>query len=150
MQRREWMQVLALSTPDELDRVWTGLERKPAFAWLVVPHFGAVMVRARADGSGRPFNLGEVTVTRCSLRLESGMVGIACLTGRHKRRAALAAAFDALLQEEGPVRGPARRSLDVLQGRGAARRRALADAAQTSRVTFDMRIACTPPKPPEA
>ena len=55
------------------------------------PETGLVMVRGRAGGSGSPFNLGEMTVTRCTVRLESGAAGHAYIAGRDERRAELAA-----------------------------------------------------------
>ncbi len=40
------------------------------------------MVRGRAGGTGAPFNLGEMTVTRCSVTLDDGRVGHAYVPGR--------------------------------------------------------------------
>jgi alpha-D-ribose 1-methylphosphonate 5-triphosphate synthase subunit PhnG len=57
------------------------------------------MVRARAGGTGRAFNLGEMTMTRCTLRTESGQVGSSYIAGRSSRQAELAALIDALLQD---------------------------------------------------
>jgi alpha-D-ribose 1-methylphosphonate 5-triphosphate synthase subunit PhnG len=59
------------------------------------------MVQGRAGGTGERFNLGEITVTRCALRLddEAGSVGVAYLMGRNHRQAQLAAVADALLQD---------------------------------------------------
>lgn len=57
-----------------------------------------VMVRARAGGIR--FNIGEVTVTRCSVRMRNGPIGHAYVIGRNRRHAELAAIFDALLQTE--------------------------------------------------
>jgi alpha-D-ribose 1-methylphosphonate 5-triphosphate synthase subunit PhnG len=72
----------------------------PLPAWTLVrgPETGLVMVRGRAGGSGSPFNLGEMTVTRCTVRLASGDIGHAYVAGREERRAELAAVADALLQ----------------------------------------------------
>jgi alpha-D-ribose 1-methylphosphonate 5-triphosphate synthase subunit PhnG len=60
------------------------------------------MVRGRIGGTGDAFNLGEVTVTRATLRLRmedgSAPVGFAVHMGRDKERATLAALVDALLQ----------------------------------------------------
>ncbi len=63
------------------------------------PEGGLVMVRGRAGGGGAPFNLGEMTVTRCTVRLGSGLVGHAYVAGREPRRAELAALVDALMQD---------------------------------------------------
>lgn len=56
------------------------------------------MIRARAGGTGAQFNLGEMSVTRCALRLQSGEMGVAYVAGTDKRHAELAAIFDALMQ----------------------------------------------------
>ena len=47
-----------------------------------------------------PFNLGEMTVTRASVRLASGEVGHAWVQGRDKLHALRAAAVDALMQTD--------------------------------------------------
>ena len=39
------------------------------------------MVRGRAGGGGAAFNLGEMTVTRCTVRTETGFVGHAYIAG---------------------------------------------------------------------
>lgn len=103
--RREWMAVFA-RTPREqlqtaLDAALEGAAT-PAFDWLRAPDIGLAMVRGRIGGTGDAFNLGEVTVTRATLRLRletgSGPVGMAVHRGRDKQRATLAALADALLQ----------------------------------------------------
>ncbi|MEO1276067.1 MAG: phosphonate C-P lyase system protein PhnG, partial [Pseudomonadota bacterium] len=64
------------------------------------PEIGAVMVRGRAGATGDAFNMGEVTVTRCSVRLDGGTVGHGYVQGRNKRHAEIAALADALLQTD--------------------------------------------------
>ena len=66
------------------------------------------MLRGRAGGNGAPFNLGEATVVRCTVRSEDGHVGHAYCLGRELRRAELAAAIDAGLQD--PSRAAALRA----------------------------------------
>lgn len=68
------------------------------FTWLRAPEIGSTMVRGRAGATGAPFNLGEITVTRCALTLESGEVGHAYIQGRRKADAEAAALVDALMQ----------------------------------------------------
>jgi alpha-D-ribose 1-methylphosphonate 5-triphosphate synthase subunit PhnG len=70
----------------------------PPHTLLRVPEIGTVMVRGRQGGTGAPFNLGEVTVTRASVRLACGAVGHAHVQGRDKDHARRAAVLDALLQ----------------------------------------------------
>lgn len=96
--RRDWMGELARSGAGRLAALWAGLGRDPAFAWLRPPETGTVMVRGRAGATGDAFNLGELTVTRCALRLADGRVGHGWVQGRDGEKARLAALCDALLQ----------------------------------------------------
>ena len=52
----------------------------------------------RIGGSGAPFSLGEVTVTRAALRLTDGTTGHALVQGRDRAHARRAALIDALMQ----------------------------------------------------
>ena len=61
------------------------------------------MVRGRAGGGGSPFNLGEMTVTRCTIRTAAGFIGHAYIPGRDARRAERAALVDALMQDASRV-----------------------------------------------
>ena len=57
------------------------------------------MVKGRIGGGGAPFNLGETTVTRATVKLASGTVGHAHVLGTGRKKAWYAAVFDALWQE---------------------------------------------------
>ena len=92
--RQGWMGLLARSNPKRLAQLFPDL---PAHDMLRSPEIGAVMLRGRIGGSGQPFNLGEMTVTRCVLKLGSGAVGHAHVQGRDKGHATRAAVLDALL-----------------------------------------------------
>ena len=76
----------------------------PEYRFLRSPEIGLAMVRGRAEGSGDPFNLGEMTLTRCvvQLPLQTGepIAGFGYVAGRSQRHAELAALCDALLQHE--------------------------------------------------
>jgi alpha-D-ribose 1-methylphosphonate 5-triphosphate synthase subunit PhnG len=93
------MSVLAQATGAEIERAWQTLPERPEYRVVRRPEVGLVMVRARAGGSGAPFNLGEMTVTRCTVDLPSGIAGHGYVAGRNVRHAELAAVFDALLQD---------------------------------------------------
>lgn len=99
--RQARLSVLAKAPPARLTTLWQGWcghAGEPAHEVLRPPEIGTVMVRGRAGAVGAPFNLGEITVTRCSVRLPSGHVGHGYVQGRDKH-ASLAAAFvDALAQ----------------------------------------------------
>jgi len=62
------------------------------------PEVGMVMMRGRMGGDGAPFNIGEATVTRAVVRLETGEIGYSYLLGRSKQRARMAAILDAIAQ----------------------------------------------------
>lgn len=98
--RARWMSALAQAEPGALHAAWGRLEPAPAYRVLRAPETGLVMVRGRAGGTGAPFNLGEMTVTRCAVVLDDGRVGHAYVPGRDGRHAERAAALDALLQDE--------------------------------------------------
>lgn len=97
--RQTWLGLLAKAPEGRaatlLDKA---LPQRPGFDWLRPPEVGAVMVQGRAGGTGSPFNLGEMTVTRCSLRLQSGEVGHGYVQGRRKPCAEVTALIDALMQ----------------------------------------------------
>jgi alpha-D-ribose 1-methylphosphonate 5-triphosphate synthase subunit PhnG len=130
--RRAWMGLLARARPARLAELFPDL---PPHDMLRPPEIGAVMVQGRTGGTGQPFNLGEVTVTRCVLRLASGTVGHAHVQGRDKAHATRAAAIDALLQSSEGV-SLRRGVLAVLEAEEAARRAAVAARAATTRVEF--------------
>lgn len=95
--REQALGLLSRAQPERLAALFPDL---PAHTLLRGPEVGAVMVRGRQGGTGAPFNLGEMTVARCSVRLDCGTVGHAWVQGRdgaHARRAAL---VDALLQTD--------------------------------------------------
>jgi alpha-D-ribose 1-methylphosphonate 5-triphosphate synthase subunit PhnG len=132
--RREWMGLLARA-PLSILEAWASRQPQRAVSWLRRPETGLVMVRARAGGSGEQFNLGEMTVTRCALRLAGAGAGVAYVQGRSARKAEVAAVADALLQSD--ERDTVRRELlDPLRVRleseaARARRR-----AQATKVEF--------------
>ena len=83
--RRRWMAVLARAPRDELERLWEAVADKPDLAPLKPAETGLVMVRARTGGSGAPFNLGEMTVTRCVLQAPGHELGHGYVAGRDLR-----------------------------------------------------------------
>ena len=130
-QRRDWMAVLAKSDPATLQRLWLDLGDEAGFTTLRPAETGMVMVRGRAGGDGMAFALGEMTVTRCTVRLDgSEVLGFAYVAGRDRRHAEIAARADALLQTdrrdavEATVIAPLRQA--QVEARETARRKAAA------------------------
>lgn len=130
-QRRDWMAILAKADPATLQRLWSDLGDEAGFTTLRPAETGMVMVRGRAGGDGMAFALGEMTVTRCTVRLDgSEVLGFAYVAGRDRRHAEIAARADALLQTdrrdavEAAVIAPLRRA--QAEARATARRKAAA------------------------
>ncbi len=96
--RQEWMAALALAPEASLREAWDSLPGQPRYKLVRGPETGLVMVRARTGNSGERFNLGEMTVTRCTVSLDQGVMGHAFIGGLCHEHARLAAVFDALLQ----------------------------------------------------
>lgn len=96
--RQSWLSLLAKAPNTHLNAMCDELGALPAFIWLRNPESGGVMVRGRMGGTGAAFNLGEMTVTRCSLQIDSGEVGHAYVQGRDKAKAERVAVLDAMLQ----------------------------------------------------
>jgi alpha-D-ribose 1-methylphosphonate 5-triphosphate synthase subunit PhnG len=134
--RRCWMSVLATAAPADLEQAWERLEVRPHYTYVRKPEVGLVMVRGRAGGTGMQFNLGEVPLTRCSVRLADGTVGHAYVGGRSLRHAEIAAVFDALLQPGEGANDLGARVVAPLAERREARRRAAVSRAAPTRVEF--------------
>jgi alpha-D-ribose 1-methylphosphonate 5-triphosphate synthase subunit PhnG len=136
--RGRWMGLLARA-PLAMLEAWAARQTEKLagrFTWLREPETGLVMVRARAGGSGDKFNLGEMTLTRCALRLASGIVGIAYVQGRSHRKAEIAALADALLQEPSLHEITRRDLIEPLRQRLEAEAAHMQRKAQATRVEF--------------
>jgi alpha-D-ribose 1-methylphosphonate 5-triphosphate synthase subunit PhnG len=129
------MRLLAAARLPELEAAFAALQPAPVITHLRQPETGLAMVRGRAGGTGAPFNLGEMTVTRCAVRLAGGEVGICYAAGRDPRHAELAAMFDGLLQSD-PQHSVARALLDAIAARRAAEADRHAAQVAATRVEF--------------
>jgi alpha-D-ribose 1-methylphosphonate 5-triphosphate synthase subunit PhnG len=130
--RQHWMSVLARAPAAAIEAALTENGSLPDWTRVRGPETGLVMVRGRAGGSGSPFNLGEMTVTRCTVRLSAGAVGHSYVAGRDELQAELAAVADALLQD--PATNPV--LLDTLI-------RPLAEVQREQRLTRAEKAAAT-------
>ncbi|MEQ9642881.1 MAG: phosphonate C-P lyase system protein PhnG [Alphaproteobacteria bacterium] len=138
--RAAWMGTLAKARPAELEDRWarlcSDLTEIPDWQRLRGPETGMVMVRGRAGGDGSPFNLGEMTVTRCTVRLKDGAVGHAYVAGRDGRHAELAAAVDALMQNRQRAEAAMTAVVRPLAEAQATRRDLAARQANATKVEF--------------
>jgi alpha-D-ribose 1-methylphosphonate 5-triphosphate synthase subunit PhnG len=131
--RRRWMAVLARAKAEEIAE---RLGEVPSYQRLRGPEAGLVMVRGRAGGAGRAFNLGEMTVTRCTVRTDGGFVGHAYVAGRDERQAELAALADALLQDPHEQSTRLAAIIEPLAAAQQTRHDAVAGKAAATRVEF--------------
>ncbi|NER80938.1 MAG: phosphonate C-P lyase system protein PhnG [Leptolyngbya sp. SIO1D8] len=101
-QRQGWLATLAKAPLAQLEQGIATLGALPEYQFLRSPEIGLAMVRGRAEGTGEPFNLGEMTLTRCVVQLslsdDTTLTGFGYVAGRSQRHAELAAVCDALLQ----------------------------------------------------
>lgn len=93
--RKRAMEGFAAATAEFLRAQWVQITGGAEAAPVRGPEVGLVMLRGRMGGGGSPFNLGEASVTRASVRLVSGEIGHAMILGRDLDKARLAAMFDA-------------------------------------------------------
>ncbi len=134
VERRDVMGVIARASRDEMRGALDAWPEKPEAEILRGPEAGMIMLRGRTGGGGAPFNLGEATVARATVRLSSGEVGFSCVMGRDLERARLAAIFDALWQREAEAVDA--RLLRGVRARLSAETRKTAEETAATRVNF--------------
>ncbi len=143
-ERRKVAALLAKAELQELASFWSNQSEQPQVDVLRGPETGLVMVRGRIGGGGAPFNLGETTVTRATVRVASGAssegaVGHSYALGRDHEKARLAAIADALWQapqsREAVERDLLQKIAQRLDARATQRRR---EAAATKVDFFTM------------
>jgi alpha-D-ribose 1-methylphosphonate 5-triphosphate synthase subunit PhnG len=134
--RQHWMSVLAKARSDEVEAAWEALDDRPGYRVLRGPEVGLVMVQGRAGGTGLRFNLGEMSVTRCTVELDGGPTGHSYVCGRDTRHAELAAVFDAMLQVQARRDGVERYVITRLAHAQAERQRRARARAAATRVEF--------------
>lgn len=138
-ERAAWMALLARAPLPLLESALAAEAQAPV-RWLRAPETGLMMVQGRAGGTGERFNLGEVTVTRCTLRrcdaAQGPTVGVAYVLGRSHRQAQLAALADALLQDPAQHAVLEERLLAPVRAHLAAQAAQRQARAQSTKVDF--------------
>jgi len=133
--RKSWLSLLAKAPAADVERLWRTYGAAPEHEVLRAPEIGAVMVRGRAGAVGAPFNLGEMTITRASVRLQAGAVGHGYVQGRSKAHATQAALIDALMQTDAAAEVEAQ-VLAPLRAAAHAHRATRAQKAAATKVEF--------------
>jgi alpha-D-ribose 1-methylphosphonate 5-triphosphate synthase subunit PhnG len=138
--RSAWMATLAQAPLDLLEQCIATLDDLPEYSFLRSPEIGLAMVRGRAEGTGAPFNLGEITLTRCvvqvSLPAGAPLAGFGYVAGRSQRHAELAALCDALLQHPQWHDTIQVQVLNPLQAAAQAQQQTTAAETESTRVNF--------------
>lgn len=91
---------LSRSSLHDIQKFWSHQPDDFMYDLLRKPETGMVMAVGRTENAGEPFNIGEVSVTRCALRLNSGEKGIGYVMGGDSDHALYVAMIDALAQQE--------------------------------------------------
>src|SRR6187200_1183798 len=73
--RRHIMEILAKADDGRLESAWEEWPDKPDVFAVRGPEAGLVMIRGRIGGGGAPFNLGEASISRATVRLDTGEIG---------------------------------------------------------------------------
>lgn len=139
------MSTLAKAPLPLLEECIQALEGLPEYGCLRSPEIGLTMVRGRVEGTGQPFNLGEITITRCVVQLSladdgqgkgEAIAGFGYVAGRSQRHAEIAALCDALLQHPGWQSRVQSQVIEPLQA--AAREKQMIQEAEveSTRVNF--------------
>ena len=134
-ERKSWMGLVARAPEGRVAGLLADAALTREASFLRAPEIGSVMVRGRAGGTGAPFNLGEMTVTRCALKLACGTVGHGHVQGRRKDDAEAAAMVDALMQTEAAGETEAA-VLQPLRDEETAKRTKRAEKAAATKVDF--------------
>ncbi len=133
--RQILMRICAQASEAELERALDALGPLPQAEDIRAPEQGLVMLRGRIGGDGAPFNLGEATVTRATVRVGETL-GYGYLLGRCPEKARLAAIVDALGQDQ-RWRGRLEDALVApVRARREAEERAQAAEIASTRVNF--------------
>ena len=129
------MSTLAKAPLSLLEQCVATLNDLPEYGFLRSPEVGLTMIRGRAEGTGQPFNLGEMTLTRCVVRLGE-LTGFGYVAGRSKRHAELAALCHGLLQHPDWYAQVQSQVIIPLQEAAQARREQEAAKVESTRVKF--------------
>lgn len=144
--RSQWMATLAKAPLPLLEDCIGTLGTLPDYDFLRSPEIGLAMVRGRAEGTGQPFNLGEMTITRCVVQLSlaedtdgisgESIAGFGYVAGRSQRHAELAAVCDALLQHADWQATVQAQVIEPLQAAAQAKRATESAEVESTRVNF--------------
>lgn len=135
-ERKAAMAALAAAPANLLADLWAASELPDEAEPVRGPESGLVTIRGRIGGGGAPFNVGEATVTRATVRLPTGEVGHAYALGRDREKARLSAIADALWQDPKRRGQVEARLLEPLRARLAEADRRRREETAATKVDF--------------
>ncbi len=135
MARKHLLDILAKATMAELEDAFATLSPVPDISPVRGPETGMIMVRGRIGAGGAPFNLGEATVSRATVRLATGEIGHGQTLGGNRAKARLIAVLDAVAQRPEHA-GLVGTLVANVAARIATQDRVLAEETAATRVDF--------------
>lgn len=96
--RRTWIRSLALADGTHLQKLWTTCDLQVAFEIVFGPETGLIPIRVAQPADSHQMMLGDLTLTRTTVRLRTGELGCGFVAGHSREHATTAAICDALLQ----------------------------------------------------
>ncbi|MEB3341332.1 phosphonate C-P lyase system protein PhnG [Okeania sp.] len=90
------MATQAKSNLDQLEAKVAEIGTLPEYILIRPPEIGLTMVQDRAGATGQIFNLGEITITPCTLKIGE-LAAFGYVAGRSYRHPELAALSDGLI-----------------------------------------------------
>lgn len=134
--RQAWLAILARSSAAAIADHLQTAPALPAHQRLRGPEAGMAMLRGRIGGAGSAFNLGEMTIARCSIRDAAGRIGHGYAAGRDLSQVELIARLDAVLQDSELHKIYDKAVIRPLAAAQAARRGAIEAKAAATEVKF--------------
>lgn len=134
--RQRLLCVLAQSDMPTILKCWDALNIDPECELVRGPETGLIALRGRMGGGGAPFNFGEATVTRATVKLANGSIGHAAAMGRNAGKAKLSAIIDAVAQDPAMATQIASKIIDPLTKKITTRDAKRASETAATRVDF--------------
>ena len=135
-ERQSLLSTLAKSELEDIQHLWDSSLNDIDYEFIRPPEIGMVMAVARTGVTGEPFNLGEVSVTRCAVKLASGENGFGYVTGRNNNHSIHVAVIDALAQNDALQANIFSELIQPLQKVLTAKNRTKQDNAGKTKVDF--------------
>ena len=97
-ERQRRMSVLARASYKDMLTLWNENPIELEYSVIREPEIGMVQIRGKMGNVGDRFNVGDATITRASVLLETGEIGHCYMLGRNIKQALLASRIDAVMQ----------------------------------------------------